>query len=443
MNAPAKDLRSDAEKALVAEFGQRRTSLPGSATVDARRVESFETFAARGLPTRRVEAWHYTDLRAAMARAFPAAEPGASVDVDALAPKLEGLATHRLVIVDGQFVPELSATTLPAGLSVRSLDTALSVADGSLVDAIAPPGLGSADAAIALNAALMQGGVVIDIAAAATVESTIELVFVSSGARESSVTTRSLVRVGQCARVSLFERHVAAGAAARQLNDALVIAIGDEAQVDHVVFAPSVPPNSVSVATFLATLGARARLASFALVAESGFARRQLFVRFDGPNASISLDGVALLANRDHADTTLVVEHVAPHCQSRERFKHIVDGRASGVFQGRIVVAPGAQKTDGGMSSRAILLAEDASMYNKPELEIFADDVVCGHGATCGELDEDQLFYAMQRGLPRTDAEALLLEAFAGDVADSIGNEIIRDAVMERVRARLAARRHA
>ena len=156
--------------------------------------------------------------------------------------------------------------------------------------------------------------------------------------------------------------------------------------------------------------------------------------------AEASLSGVSLLGGREHADTTLQVEHAAQGCVSRETFKYILDEEATGVFQGKIHVAPGAQKTDGKMLCRAMLLSDMAAMNNKPELEIFADDVVCGHGATCGGLDIDQLFYLQTRGLPLPEAEALLLEAFAGELIDAIGHDGLKNDFRGEARAWLSAR---
>ncbi len=146
-------------------------------------------------------------------------------------------------------------------------------------------------------------------------------------------------------------------------------------------------------------------------------------MRFSGDGSNAHLRGVSLLQGREHADTTLDVVHKGLGCEGREEFRHILDGSATGVFQGRIRVQKQAQKTDGKMMSRALLLSDDVSMHNKPELEIFADDVVCGHGATVGSLNEDQLFYLRARGIPSREAEALLLEAFAGEMADEVGDE--------------------
>jgi Fe-S cluster assembly protein SufD len=187
-------------------------------------------------------------------------------------------------------------------------------------------------------------------------------------------------------------------------------------------------------------LGAKTKFDSFALVDGAGLIRRQIYLRFDGEDAEGALRGACLLRGREHADTTLFVEHLAPGCASRELFKYILDEEAVGVFQGKIHVAAPAQKTDGKMLCKALLLCDGVAMNNKPELEIFADDVACGHGATCGGLSEEQLFYLEARGIPHAEAEALLLEAFAGELADEIGHEGLTELYRGEIVQWLAAR---
>jgi Fe-S cluster assembly protein SufD len=166
-------------------------------------------------------------------------------------------------------------------------------------------------------------------------------------------------------------------------------------------------------------------------------------MRFDGADAKAALRGVSLLRGREHADTTLFVEHCATGCEGRENFRYILDDEAVGVFQGKIHVAPGAQKTDGNMLCKALLLTDQVAMNSKPELEIFADDVVCGHGTTCGGLDEDQLFYLQTRGLPFAEAEALLLDAFGGELVDELLHEGLVTAFRSEIAAWLAERSNA
>jgi Fe-S cluster assembly protein SufD len=163
-------------------------------------------------------------------------------------------------------------------------------------------------------------------------------------------------------------------------------------------------------------------------------------VRFDGEGTVARLRGASLLRGKQHVDTTLVADHKAGGCQSREVFASVLDGQSRGVFQGKIIVRPHAQQTDAKMMTRSLLLSEDAEADNKPELEIFADDVQCGHGATCGSLDQDLKFYLMARGIPATEAEALLVQAFVGEAIEGIEHAGLRDALMEHVVAWLRAR---
>lgn len=429
MPGDVKTAQSAAEEKLVAEFARARGSLPGAAPVSALRDAAFEAFKVAGLPTRRVEAWHYTDLRIAMRDALPlASAPKADAalkqKLEKLAPPIADLATARLVLVDGYFVAELS-DAMPNGVSVTALSDALAKGDATIVESLSAPGMGQGDAALALNTAFMQGGVVIDVASCMQVAQPLEIVALSTESSHA-IYARSLLRVGAGAHVTLIERDAGAAAQAEQRNNALVVMVADEAHVEH-VFVPAVLNSaSTHVASLLAVLGAMSSFNSFTLAQGGGLLRRQVHMRFDGEHAKGQLAGASVLRNKDHADTTLVVQHVAAHCQSREYFKTVLDGEATGIYQGKVIVAPGAQKTDGAMKSHAILLSDGATMNNKPELEIFADDVVCGHGATVAQLDEDQVFYAMARGLPKPVAEAMLLEAFVDEATDRVESEPVR-----------------
>lgn len=410
-------LRSEAETQLASAFAARVAH-----GVTSAQKAAFSRFEDAGLPTRRVEAWHYTDLRAKMRSALPFAD---TPSAEARAEFVASLKNDEGIVVgflDGRFTPEATGA-LPHGVTVR--------AGGSFEWPQAAHG----DAVIALNDAFAEG-VEIDVAAGVALDRPIHVVSRVTGVASSA--HRVLIRVGARAKVTIFETHL--GAAAHQTNAALVIEASDDAAIDHVARHVDDGEGAIMLSTFAATLGARTQLDSFALVASGSLTRRQLFVRFGGDHARILLAGVALLKGDQHADTTLVVDHAALHCESRERFKHIVDGEATGVYQGKVIVREGAQKTDGAMKSDAILLSEEARMHNKPELEIFADDVVCGHGATVGQLNDDQLFYLRARGLDRVTAEKLLLEAFAGEVVETVKHEAAQEALVAVVHDWLDAR---
>ena len=417
--------RTDAEVSLADSYGAAKARLPGSEAVRHMRDNSFSAFAAAGLPHRRVEAWHYTDLRSLMRKALPVAPRPEEGALGAINQDLAGrpsLGGGRLVLVDGTFIPTLS-DSLPEGATVRSLAEVLGEGRPELIDLLAAKDFGEGDAILALNAAMMQDGVVIEVAVGADLPEPIEIVYATAVQEPAARFFRSLVVVGAGAKVAVSETSLGRGGRSGQTYGALIFQVGDQAEVRHTSSITRTEPGSMRIDSFVADLGGEAKFDSFALINGEGLTRRQLFMRFSGDGSNARLRGVSLLQGREHADTTLDVVHKGLGCEGREEFRHILDGSATGVFQGRIRVQKQAQKTDGKMMSRALLLSDDVSMHNKPELEIFADDVVCGHGATVGSLNEDQLFYLRARGIPRREAEALLLEAFAGEMADEVGDE--------------------
>jgi len=429
--------RTAAETALTEAFASAKAGLPGNRAVARMRDEAFAAFARAGLPHRRIESWHYTDLRALMREALPIAPHPTPQALDALRKEIAGLPAQSLVIVDGVFAPELSGA-LPAGVKVTSLGAALG--RPQVTESLAAVWADAEDAIVDLNAALMQDGVVIEIAPGTKIAEPIHLVYATVAAKPSARFSRSLVRIGAGASVRLNEMSFGQGGRTGQTNNAVILEVGDEAEVGHTLALTDTQPGSVRLETFMVKLGARAKFDSFALITGGGLVRRQIFKLFDGPDANGMLRGVCLLRGREHADTTLFVRHAATGCQGRQTFRYILDEESTGVFQGKIIVARGAQKTDGKMLAKALLLSDQATMNSRPELEIFADDVLCGHGATCGGLNADQLFYLRTRGLTHSEAESLLLEAFANELVDDIGHEGLVKAYRAEVAAWLAAR---
>jgi Fe-S cluster assembly protein SufD len=433
MTANVKVIRTEAETALIDMFEARRSTLPGA---QAERQAAIETFARLGLPHRRVESWHYTDLRAAMRVVSPIEAPAKATAAIARNALTQGL---RLVVLDGAFRADLSdLVALPAGVTVRALRDVLAssgTSEGLLHDRAAQD-----DAVVALNSALMQDGAVIDIAPGARIETPLVLMTALTGGQAQASFTRSILRVGEGASVTLVEESRALVEGATQDNAALVIEVGVDAKVNHIARVKFPGAASIHLHSLVITQAKSSTVESFCLVADGGLVRRQIFVRMTGEHATLGLSGLSLLDNARLADTTLVVDHTVPHGTSREFYRHILEGESTGVYQGKVIVRPHAQKTDGGMKSNALVLSDGAAMNNKPELEIFADDVVCGHGATVGQLDEDQLFYLMSRGLPRVEAEALLVEAFGAVAIEKVADERLRDVLLDDLRAWLARR---
>ena len=441
MNAEVAVIKTAAETALAQAFAQARDRLPGDEAIMARRNAAFDLFAKQGLPHRRIEEWKYTDLRALMRDAKPLASPpdaSAKARAKDAGRVLGDLDARRLVFVDGAFVPELSdLRELEAGLVVGSLAQALADADpvvAARLGKLAP----ASDAAVALNTALMGDGAVIRVASGATIERPLHLLFVASE-KPAATFTRSLVTVDHGARVMLIESHEGPTASDYQVNAALELFVGDGAHVDHVKVIGE-GTEALHVSTLAAAIGAHARFNTFSFISGGSLVRNQLFLRLDGEGTVAGIRGASLLKDRQHADTTLFADHIARDCQSREMFKSVLDNEAHGVFQGRIIVRRHAQKTDAKMMTQALLLSERAEADNKPELEIFADDVQCGHGATAGALDEELKFYLMARGIPPAEAEAMLIQAFLGEAIEGIEHAGLREALIESVAAWLGAR---
>jgi Fe-S cluster assembly protein SufD len=442
MNADVRPIKTAAETALADSFAAAKDRLPGAGSLASLRDEAFRQFNASGLPHRRVEEWKYTDLRALMRDAKPlaglpdAAARARARDAGAALASIEG---RRIVFVDGAFAPELSDLAgLEAGLSIRSMAAALAAGDPqvtSLLGKLVP----TDDVAVALNTAFMGDGAVIRVGEGAALARPLHLVFANVGDAPAAVFTRSLVLIGKGARAMLVESHEGTAGNEYQVNTVLELEVGDEAHVDHIKVTGE-GAGALHVSTLIASVGAHARFNEFLFTTGGTVVRNQMFVRFDGEGTIAGIRGASLLRGRQHADTTLIADHVAADCTGREMFKSVVDDEGRAVFQGKIIVRPDAQQTDARMATHALLLSETAEADNKPELEIFADDVQCGHGATSGDLDEDLLFYLKARGIPAKDAEALLIQAFVGEAVEGIEHAGLRDALMDQVVAWLEAR---
>ncbi len=382
MNAPIR--LGPAELTLIEQLNAR------GASAEAERL------SGAGLPTRRVESYHYTDLKTLL-RNVPAL---ADVAAGSGAPLLHVPGAARLVIANG--VP-LPADVQPEGVSVGVVDgSGLTTRDDVIVrlnQALAPQSL---DLNVTGNAGTLQIDRRIDGPAAHVASSA--TIYVAAGA---SVTL-----------VEVFggsdEAHVG--------NHATYLSLGKGAEVTHI----SVDLSGGAAAHFATNeyhLAADARLRTLVIHRGSALARTQLFPRFEGAGAYADLTGLNLVADRQHADITMDASHAVPHTSSKPLFKSIARGQGVAVVQGRLVVERDAQKTDAKLMAQGLMLSDEAQILAKPELEIYADDVVCGHGATCGRLDETALFYVMSRGISKAEAETMLTRAFLAELLDPIEDE--------------------
>jgi Fe-S cluster assembly protein SufD len=423
-------------------FAAARDRLPGAGPVAEVRRRALEDYERAGLPHRRIEEWKYTDLRALMREVLPlAAAPDAEAlkRAKAALASLEAADTQRLVLVDGVFAPALSdLSALESGVRVRTLRDALEEpANDSRADLLG--GSAIAGAMLALNAALATDGVLVTIAEGAALNKPLHVVHVATRSSASTY-TRSFLTFGNGARATLLESFVAADRAqSYQVNDTVTVCLGDGAELEHVRLMTDAP-DAINITNAIFTIGAKSRLNTLNMTTGGSVSRYQGYLAFAGEGAEVMANGVSLLQGRQHADNTLFLDHAVPNCMSREIFRSVVDDRAHSVFQGRIMVRPDAQKTDAKMMTRALLLSDEAEADNKPELEIFADDVTCGHGATTGALDESLLFYLRARGLSEKEAQALLIQAFVGEAIEQIASDALRELMISAAQRWLAAR---
>ncbi|HEX7390337.1 MAG TPA: Fe-S cluster assembly protein SufD [Acidiphilium sp.] len=382
------------------------TTLPGEA---GRRSVAAARFRKSGWPTRRDEAWHYTDL-AARLKGFDLALPENGTSVAGLIPEI---ALPRIVFVNGHLSEELSVGF--PGLARYGSDAVL--ADGRDLPMVA------------LNTALAQDGAVLDIADSADA-GTVFLVSVAGSAQQAVVAPRHRIRLGAHAALTLIE--IARGEGEYLHNPVVEIALGEGAVLRHYRLQDEAR-EAVHVATIFADLAADARYESFTLNLGARLSRNETHATLAGSKGDVHLNAAQLLTGSQHGDITTIVAHDAPDCTSRQTVKSVLTGASRGVFQGRIEVARIAQKTDGYQMNQALLLSPDAEIDSKPELEIFADDVKCSHGATIGALDPEQVFYLRSRGIPEAEARAILVRAFLDEalepVTDAAAHRLFEEAI--------------
>jgi Fe-S cluster assembly protein SufD len=410
MNMQTTQTRTTAETALIDTFIARLPALPGDKAVTAKRRQAIAVLQARGLPNRKIEAWHYTDLRRLLTT-VPRFD--SSADAFTEAPLLEGSAV--LPILNGR------AGKAPFIDGVTVATAAEKLADGSFAPALQPST--DDDAVGAINAALAADGWFLDIADGAAPALPIELQSAQAGGQ---VHTRLAARVGEGAKATVVERHVGTG-------DALVssvtnIVVGDGAELRWLIVQEQ-PRGATHLGQFNAWIGKDARLTLFVMNLGGKLVRQEIRVDANGEGGAFTLRGVNMLAGSTHCDVTMVLDHSAFGTKSTEVIRNIVTDRAEGAFQGQIRVKQQAQKTDAKMACNTLLLSDEGGFSVKPELEIFADDVACGHGATVAEIDRNSLFYLMARGIEEKTARGLLVKAFLAEVIEELEDEPIVEAL--------------
>ncbi|MCE5232694.1 MAG: Fe-S cluster assembly protein SufD [Mizugakiibacter sp.] len=430
-------------QAMVAAAAAARLPGSGIAWLDAARRESLDAFAAAGLPPARgVEAWKYTALRTLEQRRYALGD--AQAGARAVAPEtwtLPGVDGPRMVFVNGTFRADLSALdALPAGLTLVPLSRALAEDAEPLRFFLTRMFRASGDAFARLNAALAADGAVLRVAAGARIAAPVHIVHVGAPTEaEIAWHARCLVELGEGAELSLVEHHAAAGAAPHFGNLLSDVVLRDRARL-----ALTVLQDADAGATLFRRaemrLGADATATLHALELGGALVRHEVHASLDGDRARFDTRGVFALRGRQHVDTRLSVEHRGRDTAGDALWRGIADERARGVFQGAIVVAPGADGADAKLSNKNLLLSPQAEIDTKPVLEIYADEVKAAHGATVGQLDERSLFYLRSRGIGAAEARSLLTYAFCRAALDSLSNAALAEHLGTRLLARLPIR---
>ncbi len=427
-------LKTKAEQGLSEAYAAIADELPGGDGVRDVRERAIGRFESLGLPHRRIEAWKYTDLRNLLKEALPPdvgdETPVTEADVAAALGPLARIAADRAVFVNGAYRPELSQLASLKDILGSPLSAALDdKSDKAAADLLRLDGRDD-DAVLALNTAYVTDGAVVAIAKKAKLRKPLLLVYLRAGAKPHLVATRNVVSVGDGAEATIIEAYVSVPGAAEsgQHNTATEIAVGEGASVTHIKCTADAG-RVTHLANWLVELGAKSDYRGFQFTSGVGLARNQLSLTFKGEGANLDLSGAFLARETQHVDTTLTVDHAVPGCTSRELFKGVLEDHARGIFQGKVIVRPDAQKSDGKQMAQVLMLSPEAEFDSKPELEIFADDVVCGHGSTSVDLDEDLLFYCRSRGIPEAEARALLIESFIGEALQKVECEDVREAL--------------
>ena len=434
-----------ASTATVAELLSRLgfpPSGPGPAWLTQARQASVEWATMRGFPTLKDEDWKYTRLGPLLDVPFERAEARAgrrvsSSTVEALAIDATSI---RLVFINGFFAPELSSMTgVPDGVTVTNLASVLAEGGAGLEPFFSHP-FGEHDHAFtAVNTALAEDGAFIQVAADTLVTAPIELVFLSDAQGSPVVSNpRSLILAESGSRVAVVETYAGTTGAVMCTNAVTQVALGEGAQVEHYKIQDE-PDTAFHLSLLDVRQGPDSRFSSGSVELGSKIARNEVRVRLEGDGADVAIDSLYLPFGDQHHDNPILIEHAAPRCTSRQLYKGIADDRGHGVFNGHIIVWPGAPGTDASQTNKNLLLSDHAEIDTRPRLEIFTDDVKCTHGAAVGALDEEALFYLRSRGVPHEAARALLTYAFAREMLDLIPSESLRTHVETLVSARLSS----
>jgi len=414
----------DAFRALIEGDGAEAPS-----QIQSLRSAAFDAFRRLGFPTTKNEDWHFTSVAPIVEHDYlHITTPSGDVRRAALTPFLFGRSEwHTLVFVNGRYAAELSNTSgLPKGVKLLDLRRAWREAP-QLTEQLGRITRYDDHAFTALNTAFMHDGAVLRVDADVEVEMPIHLLFVTDAvAAKSMMHPRNLIAVGRHAKATVIESYVSLSDAVYFTNAVTEVSVADGATLHHYKMQRE-GMRAFHVGTIETKQARDSHYISFSFATGGSLTRTNIYTSLDGEGCGATLNGLYMLDGEQHCDHQTMIEHTQPNCFSRELYKGVLDGQSHGVFNGKVYVDPIAQKTDGKQTNNTLLLSDKAQIDTKPQLEIFADDVKCTHGATVGRLDEQALFYMKSRGVSRQLARELLTYAFAADVLETIEQTSVRE----------------
>ncbi|MBC7844570.1 MAG: Fe-S cluster assembly protein SufD [Gemmatimonadaceae bacterium] len=393
------------------------------------RQSAMASFAALGFPTRALEDWHYTSLSSIADVPYTIGSGASSTTVADLTPYMINADWPTIVLLNGRWSPALSSLdSLPGGVLVLDLATAWREQPAMVQQHLGTVAV-SEHAMTSLNTALMQDGVVVVVAKDVVSNTPIHILHVADAAAEGAARfPRTLIIAERSSKVTLLESFVGLADVAYFTNHVAEVVVGDNATVNHMKIQRE-SESATHVSTTEVHQARDSHYVNFSMAMGATLSRTNVYTVLDGENCGATLNGLYLGKGTQHTDHQTRIEHAQPNCFSRELYKGVLDDASHAVFNGKVYVHPVAQKTDGKQSNHTLLLSPDARIDTKPQLEIFADDVKCTHGATVGRMDEAGLFYMKSRGVPSETARRLLTYAFAADVLETIENETVKHAL--------------
>ncbi|NNE43384.1 MAG: Fe-S cluster assembly protein SufD [Gemmatimonadetes bacterium] len=394
--------------------------------VEAFRTQGIANYEEHGLPTLKDEAWRFTPIGKIADRSYQLAA-GEGVTREQIAEHaVPGLEGPKLVFVDGRFSPSLSDIgRLPDGMEVLSLAEALRERRDAVEPHLDKLARSKPEALTWLNTAFLEDGIFVRVADNVVAPHPVHALFVTTPGTASFVSPRTLVLVGRAAQVTVIEDYVSLDESATFTNAVTECVVEDGATCIHYVLERE-NDAAVTVSSVHATQGRDAQFHTHTALVGGGLVRNNVYPQLRGEGGWSFLNGFYVPNGEQHHDTFMIIDHAAPHCDSRQFYRGIMDDRSRAVFSGRIIVHEGAQKTDAKQTNMNLMLSDDALVDTKPQLEIYADDVKCTHGATIGQLDEGAIFYLKSRGVPDEEARGMLTFAFVNEALDKMDVEPVR-----------------